>query len=239
MRFNEAQVKEWVCRRLGSGTVNVELTDEQLDDSIMDAKIWWQSWVGQCKGILFTLTGSTEYAVDTIADDVDSVVDVAFEVSGHSLTDYFKWADVEVSPYQWIYGGGGGGYSALLQYTQYREMARQIAGADQDWTFERGRRVLVLTPRPNAGSTILVNYISRNVDLTYLENHEMFIFRRYALAQAMKTLATIRMKYSGKPSATGEFTMDGDALYANGEALEQDTEEKARLLQAPVGFFAE
>ncbi len=239
MRLNEAQVKEWILRRLGKGTIKVELTNDQLDDSITDAKIWWQSWVGQCKGVLFTLTGGTEYAVDTIADDVDSVVDVAFEVDGHSLTDYFKWADVEVNPYQLIYGGGGGGYSALLQYTQYREMAKQISGAEQGWIFERARRVLVLTPTPNAGAKILVNYISRNVDLDYLENHEMYVFRNYALATAMKTLATIRMKYSGKPSATGEFTMDGDALYANGEALAQDTEEKARALQAPTGFFAE
>ena len=55
----------------------------------------------------------------------------------------------------------------------------------------------------------------------------------------MRTLATIRMKYGDKPSATGAFTMDGDAMWANAEAMEIQIEEKMRLMQQPVGFFIE
>lgn len=240
MRFTEAQVKEWICRRLGRGVVAVELTDDQVDDAITEAKVWWQSWVGQCKSVLFTLTGSTEYAETLIASDIDSIVDVVFELSSQSFTNLFSWADVEINPYTWIYGGGDrGAYSTLVQYMQYREMAKQIASSDQDWDWDRAKRSMIITPQPDAGSRVLVTYISTTMVMDYLTNYEMRIFRTYALSQAMKVLAMIRMKFSGKPSATGEFSMDGDALWANAEAIEQDAEEKARQLQAPTGFFAE
>lgn len=243
MRFTEAQVKEWICRRLGKGIINVELTDDQVDDAIRDAKEWWQMWVGQAKTVLFTLTGSTEYPEALIAEDIDSVVEVVFELSTQSFTNLWSWADVEVNPYMWLYGGypgvEGGGYSALVQYMQYREMAKQITSSDKDWDWDRAKRAVIISPQPEAGSRVLITYISTTMTMDSISNYEMRVFRNYALAQAMKTLSTIRMKYSGKPSATGEFTMDGDAMWANGEALEGDMEEKMRQLQAPVGFFAE
>ena len=240
MRTTEAQIKEWICRRLGQGTVSVELTDDQTDDAVNDAKEWWQSWVGQCKSVLFTLTGTTEYPEALIASDIDSVVDVVFELSSQSFTNLFSWADVEVNPYTWIYSGcGKGSYSTLVQYMQYREMAKQISSSDRDWDWDRSKRTLIISPQPDAGSRVLVTYISVDMELDYMTNYEMKIFKRYALAQAMKTLAHVRMKYSGKPSATGEFSMDGDAMYANAEAIETEAEEKARQLQHPTGFFAE
>jgi len=240
LRFTEAQVKEWICRRLGKGVVNVELTDEQLDDAVRDSKEWWQMWVGQCKSVLFTLTGTTEYHETLIASDIDSVVDVVFELSSQSFSNLFSWAGVEINPYTWIYGGNeNSGYSTLVQYMQYREMSKQISSSDKDWDWDRAKRSVIISPKPDAGAKVLITYISTTVQMEYITNYEMRVFRNYALSQAMKTLGMIRMKYAGKPGATGEFSMDGDTLWANAEALEADMEEKARQLQAPVGFFAE
>jgi len=239
VRFTEAQVKEWICRRLGKGVVKVELTDEQLDDAVRDAKEWWQMWVGQCKSVLFTLTDSTEYAEALIAPDIDSVVDVVFESSTESFTNLFSWADVDINPYTFIYGGGGEGLSSLVQYMQYREMAKQIVSSDKDWDWDRAKRSVVISPRPSAGARVLITYISTTMLMDYMTNYEVRVFRNYALAMAMKMLAVIRMKYAEKPSAMGGFAMDGDAMWANAEAIEGDMEEKARQLQAPVGFFAE
>lgn len=240
MRFTEAQVKEWICRRLGKGVIKVELTDDQVDDAVNDAKEWWQMWVGQAKSVLYTLTGNTEVPEALIASDIDSVVDVVFEIESESFQNLFAWADVEINPYTWIYScGEAGGYSTLVQYMQYRELAKQITSSEKDWDWDRAKRSVIITPKPDAGSRVLITYISTTMEMSYLTNYEMRVFRNYALAQAMKTLAVIRMKYSGKPSATGEFSMDGDAMWANGEALEGDMEEKMRQLQAPVGFFAE
>jgi hypothetical protein len=81
---------------------------------------------------------------------------------------------------------------------------------------------------------VKVFYLSRCFDFASLATYEWLQFRQYALAKAMKTLATIRMKFPEKVSATGTFTMDGETMWANAEALEMQIEEKMRLMQRPV-----
>lgn len=235
----EAEVKEWICRRLGSPIVGVELTDDHLDDCITAAKEYWQMWVGQCKAVKMNLSGSTEYSeADMGVTDLDYVVDVIFAVQTSNLVDFFSWADVEIDPFQYVFSGEGG-YSMLVQYMQYREMGKRIVSSDRDWEWDKTKRRLIITPKEIDTPMVEIFYISRTMDIGYLESYEWRIFREYALAQAMKIIATIRMKFSDKPSASGSFAMDGDAMYANAEGIEQMVEEKIRNLQTPVGFWAE
>jgi hypothetical protein len=112
-----------------------------------------------------------------------------------------------------------------------------VVSADLDWEWDRARRTLILMPPPLSGQRIGIVYLSTQVDMQRLTNYEQWIFKEYAQMQAMKTLAMIRMKYSEKPSATGSFGMDGDAMYANADAREQELTEKVRQLQSPVGFW--
>lgn len=248
MAVVEAEIKEYIERKLGKGVIKVELTNDQLNDAIGDAKRYWQMWVGQAKGVIMTLTTDTEYDKSLIASDVDSVVDVAFDLDNDTFSNIFAWADVQVNMYDWLgasatggyqFFGAGGGYSALVQYMQYVEQAKQIVSADRDWEWDDRRDRLLISPKPEAGRKIFVLYMSTNVELDYLTRYEIKLFRDYALAQAMKTLAFIRMKYADKPSATGSFAMDGDALWANAEAMEDKIEEKMRSVQEPVAFWAE
>ena len=235
----ESDVKEWICRRLGKPVINVELTNDQLDDAVMLAKEYWQMWVGQCKAVQMTLTGTTEYSeADMGVTDLDYVTEVVFAYSSSSLTDFFAWADVELNPFQYVFSGEGG-YGALVQYMQYREMGKRIVSADRDWDWNKAKRRLIITPRETTTPLVEIFYVSRDIELSYLTTYEWRMFREYALSQAMKTLAHIRMKFADKPSTTGGFTMDGDSLYANAEGMEQQVEEKMRSLQTPVSFWAE
>ena len=235
--LTDAELRIWIKRRLGDGVICVELTDEQLDVAIGNAKDFWRSWVGQPKMILYTTTGSSTIDEADLGDDVDCVAEVNYPVSD-SLTRLFNWAEVEVNPYTWVYAGYGG-YSALVQLMQYREMGRRIVSADLDWEWDRAQRKLVLMPPPDAGQQIGIVYISTEVDARKMTNYEQFLFKEYAQVQAMKTLSFIRIKYADKPSATGSFGMDGDAIYANADAREKEIEDKIRNLQYPVGFWAE
>ena len=238
MISRESDVKEWICRRLGAPVINVELTNDQLDDAVMLAKEYWQMWVGQCKVVQMNLSDSTEYSeADMGVTDLDYVVEVVFSSDHGNLIDYYAWADVEINPFQHVFSGEGG-YGALVQYMQYREMGKRIVSADRDWDWNKAKRRLIIAPK-NVNSTMVeIFYISTTVELSYLTSYEWRIFREYALSQAMKTLAHIRMKFADKPSTTGSFTMDGDSLYANAEGIEQQVEEKMRSLQSPVGFWA-
>lgn len=235
----KAKLKEFIQRKLGKGVVGVELTDDQLDDAVMLAVEYFQEWVGQCKSVLFSLTTDTEYDGSLIASDIDYVVNVAFPLTSSGIEDVFDWAGVEINPFTFVYGGSTGGYSDIVQMLQYQEMAKRIVSADREWEWDESRDKLIVTPTPTSGEQVLVSYISTDVDLTYLKTYEWRPIRDYALAQAMKTLAAIRMKYSEKPSATGAFAMDGDALWANAEAIEQQVEEKMRSLSEPLGFWVE
>ena len=226
----ESDVKEWICRRLGKPVINVELTNDQLDDAVMLAKEYWQMWVGQCKAV--------HSEADMGVTDLDYVTEVVFAYSSSSLTDFFAWADVELNPFQYVFSGEGG-YGALVQYMQYREMGKRIVSADRDWDWNKAKRRLIITPRETTTPLVEIFYVSRDIELSYLTTYEWRMFREYALSQAMKTLAHIRMKFADKPSTTGGFTMDGDSLYANAEGMEQQVEEKMRSLQTPVSFWAE
>lgn len=234
-RETESEMREWIKRRLGSGTICVELTIEQLDDAIKHAKDYWASWVGQAKMTLLTATGVSEYAEALIGTDVDTVVEVNFPIQ-NDLTRMFAWADVQVNPYSWVYQGYGG-YNALVQLQQYVKDGSRILSADVDWEWDKIQRKLRVRPALTSGQQFGVIYLSREIDVGRLTNYEYWLFKEYALVQAMKVLGVIRMKYSDKPSATGSFTMDGDAMWANAEVKENELEEKMRALQSPVGFW--
>lgn len=232
-----AKLKAWISRKLGCDVIGLELTDEQLDDAITDAQEYWMQWVGNTKAVDLTITDEKrEYADTDIGTDVDSVVDVYFDTQGDSFNDVFGWADVQINPYQWVYSRQGG-YSAINQFMMYREDANRIMSGDRDWEWDDSRKVLVISPRNSDTRTIKVVYISRCFDFTKMRTYEWNQFRRYALAQAMKTLSVIRTKYSDLPSATGTFSMDGETLWANAEAMEMSVEEKMSNLQRPTIIF--
>lgn len=236
---SRTKLKEWIRRKLGCGVINVELTDDQLDDALVEAEEYWQMWVGVVKSKDMALGSSVAIPATDIAEDVDSVVDVYFEATQETLGNYFGWAGVEFNPVQ-MYSGGGGGYSSLVQYFQYMEDAKRTLSSDWDWNWDRSMRVLTLSPSDmSSGTKYRVVYLSREVDYSFLATYEWSLFRDYAHAKAMRTLAAIRMKFADKPSATGGFTMDGDAMWANAEAMEIMIEEKMRNMQRPTGFFIE
>lgn len=237
-RANNA-IAEWIKRKLGCDVIGVELTDDQIDDAIADAREYWMQWVGRVRMVELSVSSTTrEYPAASLGSDVDSVVDVYFSINNSGWTDVYGWADVEVNPFQLTYEGRGG-YSGFAQYMMYRDDARKLMSVDRDWEWDKSRRMLILSPRNADISTVMVAYLSRCFDYDYLNSYEWKLFKDYALMSAMKTLATIRMKFPEKVSATGTFTMDGDSMWANAEAMEMRIEEKMRLMQRPVGIFTD
>jgi hypothetical protein len=240
-----SRLKEWILRALGCDVISVELSDEQLNDCVDEAQNYWQMWVGNVKAITLTLTSSLEYPSISIAEDVDSVVDVIFDNTSDGFRNLWGWAGVEIDPVQYLYGHGNGygrnvgygnGNSALTQYMMHLEDAQRIVSADRDWQWDKARRTLVIWPGTNS-SKMMVFYLSRCFDYLTLSTYEWTTFREYCLGKAMMKLGQIRMKYQDLPSASGSFTLDGESLYANGEAKLLQLEEKMRLMQRPCGII--
>lgn len=244
----EADIAAYVRRNLGSDVVGVELTADQIDDAIVDAKLWFSSIIGQMKYKEITIPsdgGSVPYT--DIASDCQNVVEVAFNVNNSDLFDQFDWAGVEMGPMAFgMYGGyssggygSGGGYSYLVQSMQYREQAKRILSSDRDWQWDYASRSLRLSPTTgNLGSKAAVWYLSGSLNLSDLQTYEYWLVRKWALSESMLILGQIRSKYADLPSATGSITLNGDALKSEGEALKADLMERAKGLRAPAGFFA-
>lgn len=232
----DENLKAWILRKLGCDVISVELDSDQLDDAVMEAQEYWLQWVGRCRSVTLTLDGSGEYAASLLGTDVDSVVDVYFETTSNSLKDMYSWAGVELNPFQEAYEGGTG-YFSIVQYMQYREDLLKNVSGDDDWEWDRSRRILIISPLNSSSSSVRVVYLSREFDYDFLSTYEWNLFRKSCLVNAMKTLSVIRTQFSEKPGTSGTFSMDGESLWANAEALEMAIEEKMRNMQRPTRIF--
>ena len=240
---SEADIKRWTKRRFGFGVVDVELTDDSLDDAIDSAKRWFSSYVGQEAIALLTVPPSGG-EVD-VPDDVETVTEVVFENRNQNFINIFDWADVELSPigYGAYYGSPSGSYSYLVQAQQYIEQGQKIISADRDWEWVRPTRKLRLFPTNETGgrgigNKAVIRYLRNTVDLAELYQYEYDLVRRYSYAEAMETLGYIRTKFASLPSASGEVTLNGDLLVSNAEGIKLALSEEIKLKRRPAGFFA-
>ena len=247
MAQTDQDIKDYVSRRLGSGVVGVELTDDQLVDAITDSKMFFQTYIGQQK--VHKLSGISSGGEYDMPADCDSVVDVAWDIRGSDLYDRFDWAGVELGPLNYgMYGGYrsdgsiGGGYSYLIQAINYRDQAKRVLGLDRDWIWDHAKQKIVLFPSGSEGRGIgtdaEVRYLVKEVDLSLLRPYEYNLLRKYSLGEAMEILGFIRTKYNDLPSASGNISLNGDNLLSKSEEIKMDVLEKLKTLRPPAPFFA-
>ena len=231
------EIKDYVKRRMGHPCVRVELSDDQLQDAVDEASLWFGTHIGQLGVQRATTNGNTnEYDVVTA---VEEIVDVVFEVSGDSPYNIFDFAEVEIEPFGFRNGRtlDGGFYSDIVQVFQYWEQARRILGIDKNWEWDRPRRKLILYPSPKTAFQYMYSYTTSAIDLTVLSQRECWLVRQWALAQGMETLGYVRSKYSEIPSASGGFSLNGDTLLSNAETMRMELNEKVKLLAPPIPFL--
>lgn len=233
--MDESQIAAYIRRKFGDCVVGVELTIDQIDDAIQDAKWWFASYIGQWDMTTFVTVGTqTEYDV---VSEAESVVEVIFPVQGDSLYQIWAWAGVPYNLADHFYHLGEYLlYSDLVSRIQYLELSKKVASADRDWEWDRARRKLIISPNPGSGYTVAYVYMVE-VDVTKLDQKESKLVRDYAYACAMETLGNIRTKFSDWPSAQGTFTMNGDTLLSNSETLKMNLDEKILTLREPIGVI--
>lgn len=233
--MTEAEIKLFVARTLGSGVIDMELTDLQLSDAVDAAKGWYAMLVGQMKSMVMTVSSAqTEYAVP---DDCDFVVEVA--TNGNANASNWGWplSTFNLNNMMPKYGRGSSFIADITQSLQYFELVQRTASCDLDWHYDEARRLLVLTPTNQVASQMRIWYMTNVVDVTKLKYYEASLVREYALAHAMETLGNIRTIYGEMPSAAGGFTMNGDLLNANALDRKRSLTEQLLALQPPALFI--
>lgn len=236
-------IKDYVKRSLGEGVVAVELTDLQLQDAVDSACMLYQQIIGAYKYHELQVVGGGEYQMPA---DCMAVSEVYFDIQRSDIYESFEWAGVELGPMSFgMYGGNresggaGGGYSYLVQALNYRDQAKRILSVEEDWFWDRERRLLCLTPsRGESVGKVAVKYQTVDVDWARLYPTEYHLFRRWALAESMLTIGAIRTKYSNLPSAQGDLTLNGDTLRSEADGMKMNIMEQVKMIRPPLGIVS-
>lgn len=235
--MTEGEIRNFIKKSLGEGTVDVELTEFQLDECIDACKAWYAQFIGQNKSSTITLvSGTTEYAVP---DDCYFV----YEVNTDSETGAARWGwPLSTFNMQNLLGGGYGRAGGmpmadLTQSLQYAEQMNRLASSDIDWFYDQPRRLLVITPSWADASIARIWYQCTDIDVTKIILSEVWLVKQYAYAHAMEILGNIRTKFSELPSAAGGFTMNGDLLSSNALEMKQRLTDQLKAIQPPVSLI--
>jgi hypothetical protein len=234
--MDEAALKQWILRRLGSPFLKVELTDDHLKDAIENARRWFSAKKGyKVQAIINIQAGQTEY---DLPDSIDSVTDIAFPMPAMDISLVFApftMLDDKV-PYDVFAAPNSGGlYSSLVQTLQYVETAKRILGAEPDWR-QDGRKLYIF-PIPKYVAGMRVEGKAGTFTIEQLSERDHDILKRYALAWAKHDLGRVRSKYDSFPTAQGNATLDGDKLLEEARTEMEALDEELALSGFPMGFL--
>jgi hypothetical protein len=248
MRIQE--FKTWCRRKLGQDGdcgAKVELTDNQIEQALEDAKEWFNAFVGLYREATVMLSaGISEYDLHTVSPAIDEITKVWFPQRGTEIDFsvlYPGFLDIEGIPYRGSgYWGGIYPQTTVVQTLQTMESMAKILSADLDWEFYRDNmtdpvtRLLRVMSAPKQGGTAVYRYRvdPKDIKLEHYDARHLWLVREWALAEAKYTLGRIRGKFSSLPAAGGERTLDGDALISEAREDKEKIEAKVLDFQGPV-----
>jgi hypothetical protein len=241
--------RQWVKRKLGEGEcgVAVELSDDQIDQCLDDAKEWFGAKHGLYKEAYIDLVdGEVEYDLSGVTPGIEQIVDVVFPKE-ISMIDFSKmypgFYDINGVPYgSSSYWQGQYPHTTITQTLQTLSSATRLFNAELTWEFYKDSSdvdnpvvMLRILPKPSAGRALYTYKINpTEVTIESYTAQHLYLVKQYALAEAKYTLGRIRGKYQSLPAAGSERTLDGDSL------IQESVQDKERLnqeilqLQGPV-----
>ena len=198
------EFKQWILRKLGWPLVQVELTDEQLDDCVNDAVEEFTRWVIQEEEfIAIPLSGYVRDEGFEMPHNVMSVF--SFNDDGGVRTDGINTLFTVENAF-WNATGGAwpmmspGGWTTYHIAMQSIEMTRLMTGKGYQFEYNPRTKMLKLTPDPTTIGADVPNawvvcgcYTIRPDEQQFGESW----VKRAALAQAKITMGNIRSKYEG------------------------------------------
>lgn len=234
--MDEEALSKWILRRLGAPQWKVELTQCNLDDAIASAKRWFAAKKGLIKqGLINIVSGQPDYP---LPDEVDFVIDVAFETPSQDITTIFSPFLLmnEEIPYDVFAAPQSVGlYSSYVQTLQYIETAKRVLGADLDW--RQYNRQLYFSPTPQYARRVIYMFKTSVFAIDQLPEIDHDLIKRRALAFAKADLGRVRSKYDSYNGAQGSRNLDGDKLLDEAREEMEKLEEDIIQLGMPMMFM--
>jgi hypothetical protein len=239
--MDDAQLFQWILRRLGGLVWKVELCKPHVDDAIEQGKRWFAAKKGSKQLFEFDVQSSVNvYDLEAISDcQIDTVLDVAFAQNKLDLSLVFSPFTLleEKIPYDVFASGGSGGlYSSYVQALGYIEVAKRVLSAELEWWQEGSS--LFIAPIPADARKIVILAKVNTVNLQSLNERDHDLVKRYALAKAREDLAFIRGKFGDYPGAQSTITLNWDALLEASRTEIEKLEEEISQSGYPMGFVS-
>lgn len=245
MALSKNKIREMLIQDLGGGdiensaTVEVELNDQNFENVIKRAQMWFNHRKGF---VVFRpmsiVEGQTEYKM---RDDVDNILSVSFNVPS-DVAAFYSLGFFDIIPYgpQNIGGIGGGvsDYSGFAQLLQYQESRKRVFSVEPDWFYEQQTKTLYVTYRSGSFAQLMLIKAKLDTwDLAKLPAKDQDLFYRWCLAHSKEIVGRIRSKYDSLPAAGGTVTLDGATLIAESKEEKIQLDKEVLASQGPDGLL--
>lgn len=254
--MTRTEVIAWAKRKLGSGTVVLEMSKESVEDAFHDAVRWYIGRKGIKRYAVVNLVpGVQEYEAPADTDEVLDLIFPGVQLDIIAAVNPFAFIDVDQLPvaYQSITGVPGGAfYGTLHQILQHAETARRVVGSEPAWDYIKSTNTVRIAPRNQRSGTAVIRYASTTLvtddppegetlpvnDLRKLRFRDRDLIMKMCLAEMKYRLSRTRGKYTdGMPGAGGNKNLDADGLLGEYQQEVEQLTQELIALSDPVPFL--
>jgi hypothetical protein len=246
--LNDAGIKAWVKRKLGFPTVQVELTDDQLQDAINDSLRLFNQHFVCCKH-------NAKYEVYTVAGGNLQPIQGFYSFAGTSddpaVQGIQKGGKIRLDPETLgVYYVNFLLPNSLLNYTQinvfeilsrmvypempmgewymirmFYKMFQRVRGTEPEWIYDRENNTLCVDCSGGPFDVYYITLVPLTSDkiLNGSKRRYQEQFLNLVLANAKMTLTMPRGKFGNIPSPGGTITTDVEALRTQAQAVIDQT----------------
>ncbi len=221
-----------ILTRLGSGMIDVELTDEQLQKCIdlAEAKLIQRgdAYVEESLVLLTLKKNQKEYI---LPDEIIEIQQIyrrgygrAFGSTGGQNMDPFAMAWTNVYMAGAINGVRTGGLVTYELHNNYLKTAGKMFGMYMNYSFNPNTHKLVIAENPRSDDEIILlhSYVDRAEYEVLQDRFASLWIENWALAEAMEILGRIRSRFGNLPGPNGSVSQDGDALKQESKAMKEE-----------------
>lgn len=243
LKVQSDPMKKYVLSQLGYPSVDVEITEDQLETAIRVTGDFIAGYFPR-EQRLAVFNTSPLRSTYPMPSDAYWIQEVAWDAySGGSVKDIFGIESFLINPGLISNFGTDG---LLLDYhllQSYRRFAGKILGSEGHWEVigevdggGPGDQLIRLYPTPKGVYPVVVVYMpvvnQFRSPIAKMLAHEMLV------AEAKCMVGAARRKIAGIPLPDGSsLTLDGDALVTEGREEKERVVEKAILLSEPLGIY--
>jgi hypothetical protein len=217
--FNETYIIDWVRKKFGDPTVQVELDETQIVQCIDDTIELFQKYRPKEQYTNQQLAKGY-YLVDVPSFDAIGVLDVEFV-----RKEYMSFESIEgallYDPFYFLSAGGISGIdiTTYANVRQWVEIISRLFGAEEGYILLDDGSLFVQVP---GTFDVTFKWAMPWDDLTGLHRPYQQIFLNLVLAKSRQILGHIRGKFNqGVPGAGGMIQLDGDYQREKGAADEE------------------